>query len=182
MRGLEEPFIQLCCCVSFLFWQEIGFGFPYYSCTQSTIQLWCCVSFFGSGWKQFVVLHTYLVYNTIVQLYHFFVVAGKLIQYKFSCSIQEFSSCTQEQVLGGDGQQTENSTWTPRFSFLHENLMCFHIPDIFLVNILLLYSLSPYGHTESRTENEYTLFTWTGGTFLPVVLLCQFFVLAGNRF
>jgi hypothetical protein len=29
-RGLEEPFFQLCCCVSFLFWREIGFGFTYY--------------------------------------------------------------------------------------------------------------------------------------------------------
>ncbi len=25
-RGLEEPFFQLCCCVSSLFWREIGFG------------------------------------------------------------------------------------------------------------------------------------------------------------
>jgi hypothetical protein len=23
LRGLEEPFFQLCCCVSFLFWREI---------------------------------------------------------------------------------------------------------------------------------------------------------------
>ncbi len=29
-RGLEEPFLQLCCCVSFLFWREIGFGCTYY--------------------------------------------------------------------------------------------------------------------------------------------------------
>ncbi len=29
----EEPFFQLCCCVSFLFWREIGFGFTYYLCT-----------------------------------------------------------------------------------------------------------------------------------------------------
>ena len=48
-RGLEELFLQLCCCVSFLFWRKIGFGFTYYLCTQGTIQLWCCVSFFGSG-------------------------------------------------------------------------------------------------------------------------------------
>ncbi len=27
--GLEELFFQLCCCVSFLFWWEIGFGFTY---------------------------------------------------------------------------------------------------------------------------------------------------------
>ncbi len=37
-------FFQLCCCVSFWFWWEIGFGCTYL-CTQSTIQLWCCVSF-----------------------------------------------------------------------------------------------------------------------------------------
>jgi hypothetical protein len=26
LRGLEELFFQLCCCVSFWFWREIGFG------------------------------------------------------------------------------------------------------------------------------------------------------------
>ncbi len=41
-------------------------------CTWSTIQLWCCVSFFGSGGKLFLVLRTYLVYNTVVQLCEFF--------------------------------------------------------------------------------------------------------------
>ncbi len=44
VRGLEELFFQLCCCVSFWFWWGIGFGFTYL-CTQITIQLWCCVSF-----------------------------------------------------------------------------------------------------------------------------------------
>ncbi len=29
---------------------------------------------------------------------------------------------------------------------------------------------------------DYTCFAWAGGTFFPVVLLIQFFVLAGNRF
>jgi hypothetical protein len=28
----------------------------------------------------------------------------------------------------------------------------------------------------------YTRCAWAGGTFFPVVLLCQFLVLAGNRF
>ncbi len=28
--GQEEPFFQLCCCISFWFWQEIGFGCAYY--------------------------------------------------------------------------------------------------------------------------------------------------------
>ncbi len=70
-HGLEELIFQLCCCVSFWFWLEIDFGSTYL-CTQSTIQLWCCVSFFGSGGKQFLVLRTYLVYNTVVRLCQFF--------------------------------------------------------------------------------------------------------------
>ena len=50
-------------CQFFWFWWEIVFG-----TYVLTIQLWCCVSFFGSGGKQFLVLRTYLVYNTVVQL------------------------------------------------------------------------------------------------------------------
>ncbi len=30
-------------------------------------------------------------------------------------------------------------------------------------------------------RNNYTCFAWAGGTFFPVVLLCQILVLAGNR-
>ncbi len=71
-RGLEELFFQLCCCVSFLFWREIGFGFTYSLRTQSTIQLWCCVSFFGSGRNLFLMLLTYLVYNIVMLLCQFF--------------------------------------------------------------------------------------------------------------
>ncbi len=33
-----------------------------------------------------------------------------------------------------------------------------------------------------RQRLEYTRFAWAGGTFFPVVLMCQFLVLAGNRF
>ncbi len=42
-------------------------------------------------------------------------------------------------------------------------------------------SLSPHGRNDGQ-RNEYTRFAWAGETFVPVVLLCQFFVLAGNRF
>ncbi len=42
-RGLEEPFFQLCCCVSFLFWWEIGCGLHTTYVLRSTIKLWCCV-------------------------------------------------------------------------------------------------------------------------------------------
>ncbi len=43
-RGLEEPFFQLCCCVIFWFWREIGFGFYILLCTWSTIQLFSVVA------------------------------------------------------------------------------------------------------------------------------------------
>ncbi len=36
--------------------------------------------------------------------------------------------------------------------------------------------------TEWVARLYYTRFAWAGGTFSPVVLLCQFSVLAGNRF
>jgi hypothetical protein len=41
------------------------------------------VFFFGSGGKRFLVLRTYLVYNTVVRLCQFFVVAEKLILYEY---------------------------------------------------------------------------------------------------
>ncbi len=31
-------------------------------------------------------------------------------------------------------------------------------------------------------RDKYTCYAWAGGTFFPVVLLCQFSALAGNRF
>ncbi len=70
---------------------------------------------------------------------------------------------------------------------------------LFLINTLLLYpSLSPYSQTDDwmdgrtdRQRNKYTCFAWAGGTcprfawagwtFFPIVLLCQFLLLMGNR-
>ncbi len=46
----------------------------------------------------------------------------------------------------------------------------FHIPDIFLVNTLLLNSLSPYRRTESQTEKTNTLATH--GLEEPFFQLC----------
>ena len=60
-----------------------------------------------------------------------------------------------------------------------------------MVYTLLLYSLDPHGQND-RQRNKYTCFAWAGGTcphfawaggtFFPVMLLCQFLVLAGHRF
>ncbi len=55
---------------------------------------------------------------------------------------------------------------------------------IILMNTLLLYipllALTDRGN--DRERNKYTRCVWAGGTFFPVVLLCQFLVLAGYRF
>ncbi len=48
---------------------------------------------------------------------------------------------------------------------------------IFLINTLLLYI--PLLALTDGQRNKYTRFAWAGGTFFPVVLLCQFLVLVG---
>jgi hypothetical protein len=55
---------------------------------------------------------------------------------------------------------------------------------IILINTLLLHIslLALTDGQNDRRRNEYTCYAWAGGTFFPVVLLCQFSVLAGNRF
>ena len=91
----------LCCCVSFWFWREIGFGCTYYyvlgvpySCflllresfitTGKKVLVVCLVgcavvSVFGSGGKKVLVVHTtmYLEYRTVLVLCQFFSSCGK---------------------------------------------------------------------------------------------------------
>jgi hypothetical protein len=43
-------------------------------------------------------------------------------------------------------------------------------------------NISLYVGTGTRYIDTYTHFAWAGETFFTVVLLCQFLVLAGNRF
>ncbi len=49
-----------------------------------------------------------------------------------------------------------------------------------LINTLLLH-IPLLALTDGR-RNKYTRCAWAGGPFFPVVLLCQFFVLAGIVF
>ncbi len=77
--GLEELFFQLCCCVSFWFWREIGFGFTY-SCIQSTIQLWCCVSFLVLAENSFLCYVRTLCTIQLCSCVSFLVVAGNSSQ------------------------------------------------------------------------------------------------------
>ena len=45
----------------------------------------------------------------------------------------------------------------------------------------LLVGCGVYFFKQLAPALHYTRFEWAGGTFFPVVLLCQFLVLAGNR-
>ena len=48
-RGLVEPFFQLCCCVSILFWREIGFGLH-----TTTLRVgWRNLPTLCVGWRNF---------------------------------------------------------------------------------------------------------------------------------
>jgi len=53
-----------------------------------------------------------------------------------------------------------------------------------LVLLTLFYStlLALTDRQTDRQRVKYTCFVWAGGTFFPVVLLCQFLVLAEIRF
>ncbi len=55
---------------------------------------------------------------------------------------------------------------------------------IFLLNTLLLYIplLALTDGQNHGQRNKYTRCLWAGGISFPVVVLCQFLVLAGNRF
>jgi hypothetical protein len=101
-----------------------------------------------------------------------------------------FLFCMDLQPYSHDcfSKNIENFVWFPTqyllgFFILEKQLA--YIPDrgfLFLRNTLLLYSLSPYRWTESQTE-KWIHSLWVGWRNLfPVVLLCQFFVLAGNWF
>ena len=82
--GTFFPVVLYVCCVSFWLWREKGFGLHTHVLLRvqtSTKQLWCCVSFLVAAGNRFWChVHTYLVYNTVVQLCQFLDVAGNSSQ------------------------------------------------------------------------------------------------------
>ncbi len=93
LRGLEELFFQLCCCVSFLFWWEIGFGFTYYLCTQGIVPYSCGV----------VLVFLVLTGNSF------------WCYVRTQCTIQ-LCGCVSSLVMVGNSSQNENT-------FLQKNLI-----------------------------------------------------------
>ncbi len=74
-----------------------------------------------------------------------------------------------------------NSCWVS--FFLRNNSLIFQT-GVSCFFVTLFYStLLALTHRRNHSWRlKYTRFALPGGTFFPVVLLCQFFVLAGNRF
>jgi hypothetical protein len=158
-----------------------------------------------------LVLHTYLVYNTVVRLCQFCCCGGKVnvvqIPYSHNCfskisttffviklipykptykKTNSFLLCMDLQPCSHDcfSKNIENFVSFPKqfllgFFILEKfrtGVSCFSV-TLFYSTLLALTVKQNY-----RQRNEYTRFAWARGTFFPVVLLCQFLVLAGNRF
>ncbi len=70
LQGLEEPFFQLCCCVVSVFGSGGKCGNSLYIILRQIV--------LGLSGKKFLVLRTYLVYNTVVRLCQFFCCGGKV--------------------------------------------------------------------------------------------------------
>ncbi len=121
-------FFRLCCCVSFWFWQEIGFGFIYFLCTQSTIQLWCRVSFLVLAGNSFLCYIRTQITMQLCGCVSFLVVAGN--------SSQNENTYLQKNLLG-------------YFFMICQPMCVFHKTyHSFTLNLSILYiSLVPRGST-----------------------------------
>ncbi len=100
--GWVEPFFQLCCCVSFWFWREIGFGFTYYYVLGVSYSCGVVLVFLilaeNSFWCYVHTQSTIQLCGCVI----FVVVAGKLILYKFSYSIRIFFFfCFWQEIVFG---------------------------------------------------------------------------------
>ncbi len=82
----------------------------------------------------------------------------------------------------------ENFVWFPKqyllvSLFQRNNLLIFQT-GVSCFSLTLFY-FTLFALTDGQKDRQrvnYTRCTWAGGTFFPVVLLCQFLVLVGNRF
>ncbi len=139
--------------------------------------MWCCVSFMGSSGKLFLVLLTYLVYNTVVWLCQFFCWGRKanlvrifllnpnfLLVHRNKVSVAVYlflalygSTTIQSRLFIKKYRELCLISETILIGFLILANQLANIPNRgfqFLRNTLLLYFLSPYWRTESQTESQ----------------------------
>ncbi len=105
LRGLEEPFFQLCCCVSFWFWQQKGFGCTYYYVlgvpTSCGVVLVFLVLVGNSFWCYVRTQCTIQLCDCVILV----VVVGKLILYNYltsgGCAIVITTKKNSSRLSGG---------------------------------------------------------------------------------
>ncbi len=141
------------------------------------------------------MVRMYLVYNTVVRLCQFCCCGGKanlvqifLLNPKifFSCfllcmDLQPYSHDSFSKISRTMFDFLNNTYWASLFYrnnslIFRTGVSCFSV-ILFFSTLLALTDR----HNDGR-RNKYTHYAWAGGTFFPVVLLCQFSVLVGNRF
>ncbi len=137
----------------------------------------------------------YLVYNTVVQLCQFFCCDGKanLVQiflmnlrifflYFLLCmDLQSYSHNSFSKISRILFDFRNTTYWVSLFQ-RNNSLMFWTGVSCFSVTLFYSTLLALTDRQNYRQRVKYTHFAWAGGTFFPVVLLCQFSVLAGNRF
>ncbi len=134
------------------------------------MQQWCCVSFFGSGGKQFLVLRTYLMYNTVVRLCHFCCCGGKVCYQDRKKKIQ--SSVWRVRDLYYDRKKKYNRLsggcaiiiTTGKKNSSRDYYAKLNVSNQNVTNL--------YQFQAITTGKKFQLSVWR------VVLLCQFLVLA----
>ncbi len=138
---------------------------------------------------------TYLVYNTVVRLCQFFCCGGKanivrifllnpriFFSYFLLCmDLQPYSHDRFSKISRTFFYFLNNTYWV---SLFYRNNSLIFWTRVSCFSIILFYS-TLLALTDRRNDGQrvkYTRCAWAGGTFFPVVLLCQFFVQVGNRF
>ncbi len=154
---------------------------------------------FFSIWRKKFLVHTYLVYNTVVRLCQFFCCCGKanlvrifllnpriFFSYFLLCmDLQPYSHDCFSKISRTLFDFRNNTYWVSLFQRrLQRNNALIFRTRVSCFSVTLFYSilLALTDGQSHRRRNEYTRYAWAGGTSFPAVLLCQFSVLAGNRF
>ncbi len=107
-RGLEELFFQLCCCVSFWFWWEIGFDFTYLHTLLN--------NFFGTN-----------IFLIVVEVWRYFE-----RQFRYFCTnfLVESKFLFQHRNMYSEGMVKDRKLHVDTMIFIPTwKTMCFHIPD-----------------------------------------------------
>ncbi len=100
-RGLEKPFFQLCCCVSFWFWREIGFGCTYYYVLGVPYSCGVVLVFLVLAGNGLCVMYVQSSVWWVVLLCQFLVLAGN---WQFFC-------CGGKVLLRPEKKKIQSSVW-----------------------------------------------------------------------